>query len=178
MIIVRSFPPEPLPLLRNYVVDVLPRFVMSDYDYRGLEGYGTDVLLLEWDIAVSREDLATFIGHAKDDPGRVLIAPYRCYQSTSCDSDLPRPIWVHRRYEDGAQSMRQVVEGDEGAHLWGMGMCYLPRGVLDAFTAAWPGHFNDATLSGWHNRNVEPTARLDWDVRPVHLHYPIERTPL
>jgi hypothetical protein len=184
VILIRSYPPEPVPQRRNYVVDNLPRFVMGDFDYGGLQNYCDDVLLLEWDIAVSKEDLAVFIEHAKADPERVLIAPYRVYQPTSYDDELPRPVWVHRRYNGSDRpradtaSMRHVQPGDSGAHLWGMGMCYLPFEVLKRFTTEWPGMFNDGTFSNWHNVHVEPEARIDWDVHPVHLHYPIERTPL
>jgi hypothetical protein len=173
--VVRSWP-EHVPPDRCYVVDTLPRFVMRDYDYRGLGDLDDDVLLIEWDMAIGSEDLGRFVELIHQDPSRVLVAPYRVYQQTSHPELLPRPVWVHRRYNEGEQSMRHVDEDDPTCHLWGLGVTYLPRRVIHDFLVAWPGHFNDAAVSGWHYRNVEQETRVAWDVRPVHLHYPIERT--
>jgi hypothetical protein len=175
--VIRSWPAV-VPEGRNYVVDTLPRFVMDDYSYRGLGDYADDVLLIEWDMAIGKEDLDRLIDHVSEAPGRVLVTPYRVYQQTERPEMLPRPVWVHRRYNEGEQSMRHVDEGEPTCHLWGLGVTYLPRQVIRSFLAAWPGHFNDAAVSGWHYKNIEKETRIAWDVRPVHLHYPIERTVL
>ena len=172
MKIIRSWPAD-IPVNRNYVVDNLPKFVMGDYSYRALGDLNDDVLLVEWDMAISKEDLDTFVAHVQERPDRVLVAPYRIYQDTSDPTVFPDPFWVHRRFVT-PDRMRHVVEGDESCHLWGLGVTYIPRFVIRGFLDAWPGHFNDASLSGWHWRNVEEETRIAWDVRPVHLHYPIE----
>lgn len=173
---IRSWPQD-VPERRNYVVDNLPRFVMDDYSYRGLGDLADDVLLIEWDLAIGKEDLDHFADLCRAEPDRVLVAPYRIYQQTTTDDVYREPFWVHRRYADETeQSMRFVTPEDATCHLWGVGLVYLPRAVIDGFLAGWPGHMSDAALSGWHHRHVEQETRIAWDVRPVHLHYPIERT--
>lgn len=172
---VRSWP-DAVPPGRNYVVDNLPRLVMRDYSYRVLGDLDDDVLLIEWDLAIGREDFEHFVDLARAEPGRVLVAPYRIYQTTTGDDLFPQPFWVHRRYTDGTeQAMRFVTPDDATCHLWGLGLVYLPRQVISGFLSSWPGHASDASISGWHHRNVEQETRIAWDVRPVHLHYPIER---
>ena len=148
---------------------------MRDYDYRCLESINDDLILLEWDIAVDRDNLEAFIAHAKDSPDRVIVAPYRLYMPTTRDVNFRKPVWCHRVYVDGETRLRHVTMDDTEAHLFGMGMIYIPRVVKDAFLASWPGHCSDASFSGWHNRNVRPAARITWDVRPAHLHYLIDR---
>ena len=158
---VRSWPAK-IPPDRNYVVDMLPRFVMDDYSYRGLGDLNDDVLLIEWDMAVGKEDLDRFLGHIGDDPSRVVVAPYRVYQHTETPAVLPQPVWVLRRYRDDEQSMYFVDEGEPTCHMWGLGLTYLPRHVIRGFLDAWPGHMNDAALSGWHYKNVERETRIAW----------------
>lgn len=175
MIVVRSWPEE-VPLGRAHVVDDLPRFVMHDYDYRRLTELGDDVLLIEWDIAVSMEDLTRFAGQARSEPGQVRVAPYRLYAGTGSNTALSRPVWAHRRYFDPAiRATCAFVDDDEPTcHLFGLGMAYLPHAVLTRFTREFPGHFSDGTFSAWHHANVAAETPISWDVRPVHLHYPIE----
>lgn len=174
MKIIRSWP-DRIPGDRNYVVDTLPRFLMTDYSYRGLGDLDDDILLIEWDMAISSEDLSRFATLARKAPDSVLVAPYRLYQGTATKVTYPRPMWAMRRYNPGEQSMRFVDEHEPTCHMWGLGVTYLPRDVIRAFLDAWPGHFSDTSLSGWHYRNVEAETPIAWDVRPIHLHYPIER---
>lgn len=178
MKIVRSWP-EVVPENRCYVVDTLPKLIMKDYDYRCLGDLDDDVLLIEWDMAVSKEHLELFIEQIREDPDRVLVAPYKVYQPTTGARNLPRgPQWVCRRYTDETTyGMYFIEEFEPTCHLFGLGMTYLPRRVIKAFLNAYPGHFSDGSFSGWHYRNIEQETRIAWDVRPIHLHYLIERTP-
>jgi hypothetical protein len=171
---VRSWP-EKVPADRNYVVDNLPKFIMKDYCYRGLGDLGDDVLLIEWDMAVHPEHLESFIDQARSNPDEVLVAPYKIYMETERDNTVD-PFWCLRRYTDEREMASYFVdEGEPTCHIWGLGLTYLPRHVIDGFLSQWPGHFNDTAVSGWHYRNVQKETRIAWDVRPVHLHYPIER---
>jgi hypothetical protein len=172
MRILRSWPAT-VPAGRAHVVDNIERLVMDGYDYRVLGDVNDDVLLLEWDIAVGLEDLERFAAAATEDPGRVLVAPYRLYSYASGRPHLGR--WAHRRYEGDPATghLRHVDENDTACHLFGLGMTYLPRDITQAFLAAWDGRVCDVSLSGWHYRNITPEVPIAWDVRPVHLHYDI-----
>lgn len=170
MKLLRSWPAE-VPPGRAYVEDQIPKLRMSGFDYRGpLAGVDDDVLLIEWDLAIGKEDLIAFAARARRDPKNVLVAPYRLYHASS-GKDRPKPVWVHRLYESG--SLRHVREDDEVCHLWGLGLTYLPRWIVREYLDAWDGTLTDGAISGWHHRNVRPEVPITWDIRPVHLHYQI-----
>lgn len=173
MKLLRSWPAT-VPAGRAYVHDSIPRLVMRDYDYRILGDVDDDVLLIEWDLAVGKEELVEFADRARATPDRVLVAPYRLYHYAS-DRDRPVPVWAHRRYIGTPETGRlvHVTEDQPTAHLWGLGLTYLPRHVIRRFLAAWPGDVSDGSLSGWHHRHIEPEVPITWDIRPVHLHYQI-----
>lgn len=170
MRLLRSWPAT-VPAGRAYVQDNMPRLVMDRFDYRPvLDEINDDVLLIEWDLAIGKEDLAEFARRAKAAPEDVLVAPYRLYHASS-GKDRVKPVWVHRRYESGG--LVHVQEGDPVCHLWGLGMTYLPRDIVRAFLDAGDWTLSDGALSGWHYRHVRPNVPITWDIRPVHLHYQI-----
>jgi hypothetical protein len=167
--LLRSWPAK-IPAGRSFVVDAMPKLVLDGYDYAPLAEVDDDVLLLEWDIAVDRDGLERFILAVQDDPGRVLVAPYRLYVSTLHSHPLPRPRWVHRR-GDGTH----VEEGEPVCGLFGFGMTYFPRGLARRFLAERPPGrvFSDADFSQWHHRQVAAEVPIIWDVRPMHLHFKV-----
>jgi hypothetical protein len=177
--LIRSFP-EQIPPGRNYVVDDAPRLYNADHDYRGLIELADDVIQLDWDTAVSQEDLITFAKGARAEPERVLVAPVLVYRSPK-RTGLTTSVWNVRRYHPGGQAMRYCQPG-ENAHLFGFGMVYLPARLLEQFgqvlgSSAAP-RFGDMEFAAWHYRYVRREARVLWDIRPVHLHYEISRVPL
>lgn len=182
MKLVRSFPfPEEIPPGRNYVVDDAERLINRDHDYRGLIDLADDVIQLDWDTAVSREDVETFAKRARAAPDRVLVAPVLVYPSPK-RTGLVSPVWNVRRYQPGGMAMRYCTPGDDSAHLFGFGMVYLPADLLAGFarvlgSAAFP-RFGDMEFAGWHHRHVRPEAAIVWEVRPVHVHYRISEVPL
>lgn len=172
MRLLRSWPAT-IPASRAYVQDDLERLIMDGHDYRVLADVDDDIVLIEWDIAVGKEDLEAFAARARATPERVLVAPYRLYHFAS-GTDRPRPLWAHRRYEGSPETGRLIhVQPDEPVcHLFGLGMAYLPRALVREFLDAWPGHVSDGSFSGWHYRNAPyPDVPVTWDIRPVHLHY-------
>lgn len=175
MKVIRSWP-EKVPDGRPHVMDTLPRYIMRDYDYRWLHDLGDDIVLLEWDIAVGKEDLERFIGYARQNPDRVIVAPYKLYSGTEVNILLPQEYWAHRRYYGDLRHVCQwVTEGEPTCHLFGLGMAYLPLTLLADFADDVGGHFSDGSFSAWHNAYVQAETPITWDVRPVHLHYPIEQ---
>lgn len=175
MKLIRSFPAD-VPPGRSYVVDDAKKFFNADYDYRGLAAFRDDVVHIDWDTAVSREDLACFADLAREHPDRVLVAPVPVYPDSR--AGLPGTVWNLRRYTDGESRLRYIEIGEPTCHLFGFGMVYLPAKLLDAFERDWPGRFDDTGFAGWHYRHVEREVPIAWQVRPVHLHYRISEVAL
>ena len=183
MLLLRSFPAT-IPPHRAYVVDELPRFTQSDYDYTGLADLGADICLIEWDIAVAREQLERFMTHAAARPRDVLVAPHRLYHVAHDE-----PVWAHR-VVDADGSERWLRSGELEADYVAFGLIYLPQTLIQAFVSA-PApergrspflpaacgytdcRFIDQTFSVWHRHALGRRVAVDWTVRPVHLHYTI-----
>jgi hypothetical protein len=174
MRLVRSWPSRP-PGGRAYVCDDAPRVAVDDYDYRGIVQLDDDVLNLDWDIAVAREDLAEFASMARAAPERVLVAPYPIYPDTR--PGLPGITWPMRRYDGDV--LRYVAKGEPTCHLFGFGMTYLPRELIRGFADANPGaNFDDTAFAGWHYRETRREIPIVWRIRPVHLNYRINTVRL
>lgn len=187
---VRSYPAGPIPPHRAYVIDELPRLPIADYDYAPLAQLaelGDDVIVIEWDMAVSREDRDRFTRaaiHAQHE-GLPLVAPYRLY--------APEPAhYAHRRVSaDGRE--RWIRENEPTCDYFGFGLVYLPGQLVRRF-AAEPApargrspflpdgapyadtRLTDQTFSVWYRWHCADggacrSPRVAWDVRPVHLHY-------
>lgn len=189
MRLVRSWPAKP-PANRPRVVDGIERFVIDNFDYRGLVDLDDDVLLLEWDIAVGLEDIEHFAEHAEREPERVLTAPYKLYRDSSYrdywpDPDQPwtwmlnhwvgegsRPNAAQGQTIPGSETFMPEV-GDKTCNGFGFGMVYLPRDLIRAFVETDPTRFMDVPFSVWHYHNVRHDVPICWHVRPVHLHFDV-----
>jgi hypothetical protein len=173
--LLRSWP-KTIPPGRSYVEDGIDRVVINNCDYGPLRAFaGDDLLLLEWDIAASQEDLIRFAAVAHDEPDRVLVAPYRIYADVY---RLPRDVWAHRHWDGEPRGMSApgnptfIDTGAPTCNLFGLGMVYLPAAVLAGwFAAGWAAHFGDVEFSMWHYLHVAEDVPICWDVRPVHLNY-------
>jgi hypothetical protein len=179
--LIRSWPAA-VPEHRAHVVDGCERLVMDSFDYSPLADYDDDILLIEWDIATTAEDLLFFAADARRDPSRVLVAPYRLYAAPG--GDLERKwsghmnadggFWVHLRY-DGLL-MEPVATGDPFCQTFGFGLTYLPRDLIRGYVEAarrFPllRKLNDTSFSLWHHNHIQRDVPICWDVRPVHLHF-------
>lgn len=165
MKLLRSWPAR-VPEGRNYVVDGVERLIIDRYTYEKLFDVDDDIVMLEWDIAIDPEDLDQFTTAARENPGDVVVAPYRLRRPPPRKTE-----WVHRYATN-----EHVQFGDPFCHWFGLGLTYLPRGIIRHFRAefereGWPEGFNDCTLSMWHWRVLRKEVPIMWDVRPVHLHY-------
>ena len=177
---IRSWPAV-IPAGRAYVQDDLERLVLADYDYTPLGAIDDDVIVLEWDMAVSHEDRLAFEAICRDAPAQVHVAPYRLYLRYRA------PCWAHRRV-NAAGVEAWVDEGEAVCDYFSFGLTYLPHALIDQFLAA-PApergrppflplnrltdcRFHDQTFSVWHRWHGPQTrVPIAWDVRPVHLHY-------
>lgn len=174
MRLLRSWP-RTIPEGRAYVVDEVERLVIDNHHYGPLLDVDDDVLLLEWDIAVGQEDLYGFADTARQDPGRVLVAPYLIYADAY---QLPADIWAHRAWDGtglgtiNPVGARPVETGAAFCNLFGLGMVYLPRPIIrQFFVGRYSAHFGDTEFSMWHYQHVAKQVPIAWDVRPVHLNY-------
>src|SRR5215475_15475527 len=98
---------------------------------------GDDVVHLDWDTAVSLEDLHEFADWARVTPGRPLVAPMLEYPGGmhgTVKRALASPTWNVRRYV-GA-SMRVCMVGERVCQLFGFGMVYLPAALVAENVAA------------------------------------------
>lgn len=171
---IRSWPFR-VPPGRAHVDDSIERLVIDNHDYRPLDLVDDDVLLLEWDIAVERDELKTFAWLARENPSAVLVAPYRLYYP-----ELPAPVWAHRLWDGnppGAhhpEGARHIQTADPFCNLFGLGMIYLPRDIIRSFFSShYSAHVGDVEISMWHYRNVSRRVSVAWNVRPIHLNYEI-----
>ena len=170
MIVARAFPERTYPGYRPHVIDGWPRVPVDDYDYRGLADLGDDVIVMDWDVAISLEDLHLFAEHAAAHPGDVLAGANRLYKDGG-----PEWVWAASRYNTPEkQSMRWLEEGEPTCHLFGFGLAYLPQLLIKQFIAEHPGHLmSDVDFAGWHYNRVRQEVPVDWSVHPVHLHFEI-----
>lgn len=160
MKIIRSFP-KVIPEGRAYVADDIERHLMQDYDYAWLRDVGDDVLLLEWDIAVSVTDLTRFAARCQFQfAAWPLVAPYEIGGHQA-----------HWREVHGAY--QPIRRGDPDCDLFGFGMAYFPAWVLRDCPPRFGGStiMGDGTLPRWLRTlpNWRPVP-VDWSVSVVHLH--------
>lgn len=178
---IRSFP-QTIPAGRAYVVDDLPRLLLTDYDYTPLGALDDDICLIEWDMAISREMREDFALYARGAGEKPLVAPYRLYEARE------QPVYAHRLLSASGEESWVANERDCYADYIGLGLVYLPRTLIRGFLAA-PApargrspflpseagyndlRFTDQTLSIWLRHTQGRRTRIAWDVRPIHLHY-------
>lgn len=191
---IRTMPCQPASIGRSYIVDDPSQCQVFYHDgynnYRPvMESLSTDAVLLDWDIAVSREDRIRFEQHIADDPDIVQIAPYLLYRGPK-HMDIPadEPQYaafppeiiraslpkVHPLYLPDAPPRDDVHirEGEPRAATFGFGMIYLPLAVVRRFLEeCHVRQVTDGAFSIWHYRVLQKETPVHWDVRPIHLNY-------
>lgn len=175
---------------RRYIIDpTIEHFYHDNYDYTGLGAYDDDILLIEWDMAASRQDMERMETIARENPHEACVAPYLLDEPEREN----RPVWAHRRVwetdeEEGVIAGERWIDFKEPfAEYIGFGLVYLPRDLIRRFLDADPAtrgtpynvemgkyhdtRFIDGTFSAWHFRNVEQFIYVAWQVLPIHLHW-------
>jgi hypothetical protein len=165
MKVYRSWPKNP-PHSRNHVEDNIPRIYIDNYDLLDSPDDLPDngFILLEWDIAVSPEDLEAFWHHARSVSTRVLVAPYRLYPVST---GLEHPVWAHRVADDPE---RWIEYSERWCDYFSLGMVYLPPGVISRY-ARTNQRMTDTMFASWYRKTYDVQTYVDWSVHPVHLHY-------
>lgn len=159
MRVIRSFPDDgPVPG-RAYVSDYIERLYNRPFDYSGLKQYNDDVVLLEWDIAVSKPDLDGFIERAKGD--WPIVAPFLARDGSK---------YMHWRTED--YGLRPIVRNEPDCDLFGFGLVYFPAWVIRECPIGYGGSsiMSDGTLPRWLQEQESRPIPVDWSVTVVHLH--------
>jgi hypothetical protein len=168
-------------LVRPHVVDHIEKFPIVDYDYGGLVDIDDDILLLEWDIAISWEDLQIFIADANQTPDLVRVAPYKLYEGRK------NPVWAHRVVWS-TTDIHVTPEEDSTCDLFGFGCIFLPKVLLQDFHDTdvdircrdprfhgadyRDGRLTDQTFSIWHKWHTrQPPVPIDWSIKPIHLNW-------
>ena len=161
--IVRSWPAagECDPFTRPHVWDNLEKVVVARHDYipvrdRLLSGRDEGVIHLDWDIAVSKEDLKRMRDRARNEPDLGFVAPYRLYPHNAC---------AHR-HSDGTPIGSAAV-----CELPAFGAIYLPRRLAAEWQPA--GHdprMTDTNFAAWAD-SIGYKWPVDWRINAIHLHY-------
>ena len=178
--------PVPMPAHRAYVVDELERLHQTDYDYTPLGAWFAEhpdecgVIIIEWDVAVDPDEAANFERMAAVAPERPLATGHRLHHVEPYGS-----VWAHRVIS--GEGERWAMYGEPLVDYIAFGMVYLPRTpVLEFLQAESPargaplatpggyedGRFTDQTFSMWYRHRYSRGGpfRVEWRVRPVHLH--------
>jgi hypothetical protein len=171
MRIMRSFPePGKIPPGRAYVADDLEKlYTPVDHggraDFSGLRAVTDDVILVEWDVAVDRANLARFakLAEGRDWP---VVAPH---YKLGDDGELH---WVHFRRR--GSEWRPVFPGEWGCDQFALGLVFLPGGLLAGCPRGdeWsPAAMNEGVIGRYlRGRPDWRPVPIAWDITTVHLH--------
>lgn len=165
MIWVRAWPDHPPPG-RNFVIDKMQRVPVDGYDYSRLAEVNDEgVCLLDWDIAMSPEDMMAFEYRASTDPSLVRVAPYQLWH-------------MPRRYGEWAvygENWKPLGQGEWWSCIYfGFGVTYLPPGIVSECLATRENKgeaLTDCEFSTWYKQWRNVPVPVEWDLRPIHLHY-------
>lgn len=158
-VIVRAWPDHPPPN-RAHVIDDLPRVTVDRYDYSTLLSLKADVISLDWDIAVDRDDLVTFRQRALAAPEWPRVAPYKLHHKGG-----QWAIFDH--------TWTPLPEGMMTCCYFGFGMVYLPYRLLrECHTSREVDDtpLTDCVFSMWFFKRHQRRTPVDWGLHPVHLH--------
>lgn len=163
---VRAWPSHPPPG-RMCVPDQLLRVPVDRYDYRPLLDLDDHVISLDWDMAVSPDDLCTFYERCAREPEWPRVVPYKLWH-------MPDRYGEWAVYDPDWQPLRP---GEPWCAFFGFGMVYLPRRLLVECVETRPetevggAPLTDCEFSSWYWRTYQRGAAVEWDLHPVHLHY-------
>lgn len=173
MRIMRAFPrPGEIPPGRAYVQDDLerlytPRSPLGNGDFAAVRDITEPLILVEWDVAIDRRELARFelMAEGRDWP---MCGPhYKIGEGGHIH-------WVMFR-ETPAGGYRTVWRGEPDCDRFPMpGLLYLPGGLLADCPASDEGSdgvMNEGTIGRYLRRRPDwRPYPIAWDIKMVHLH--------
>ena len=178
MKLIRSWPQDPPKNNHPYVHDNCERVYIPTIDYTPLLEVNDDVIQLDWDVAVGRDEIRRFAKKCLSEPDLVRIAPVMRYESRIWRGETYGSRPWNEAYMAKVQmpvGRRQAVPGDLYCCEFGFSLTYLPRWTLEEFTnfAAETGcQFRDREFADWYYvRTGRKGVPMEWDIYPVHLNY-------
>lgn len=178
MKLVRSWPNNP-PKEHPQVIDDCERVYIDAVDYRPLADLNDDVIHLDWDVAVGRNELRAFAEKCIAEPDVVRTAPTMMYGSRFWRSEgsASRPWnggWMaHIQMPVGT---RRMEYGEPYANFFGFGLVYLPYWTLKEFVSTLQGneHFRDQNFCRWYYKETGEPVPVEWDTNAVHINYSLK----
>lgn len=178
---VRSWP-DPVPPHRSHVYDDIIKVSVRNFDYRTLIPFNTNARLthLDWDIAISREDMMRLDMIAEVHPGEVVVAPILYYDQHPARSVHRVCTPKSKAYPEG---LRWLQPGEPTCDYVGFSCISLPSNYLlwcDEWLHTLPHthdqRLTDTNFSFWMHSVRKERMIVDWRLQPVHLNYQVRRT--
>lgn len=138
--------------------DDIERLYTKPYDISGLKNFHDDIILLEWDIAVSKPDLERFTERAKGD--WPIVAPFLARDGSK---------YLHQRRE--ANGYRPIIKNEPTCDVFGFGLVYFPAWVIRQCPQQYGSSsiISDGTLPYWLQEQEARPVPVDWSITIVHL---------
>jgi hypothetical protein len=174
MKIVRSWPRNPPPW-HPLIEDDCERVYIPGIDYSPLLDLDDDLIHLDWDVAVGRNELKRFADKCKAEPEIVRTAPYTTYKSRQYLNHPWRggkdqfTVW---HYSLGGQKV-ELLQGELNCNLTGFGLIYLPKLAFAGYMADKPDGepAMDTPFCLWYLENTGRDIPVEWWVNAVHVNY-------
>lgn len=176
MKLVRSWPEDMTGLEEHpRVLDNCERLYIPSIDYSPLLALDDNVLLLEWDVVVGKDELRAFARKCLDEPDEVRVAPTRQYNTRQWRKEKKRNFneewFVYKRLDIGRRTLEY---GEPYCNEFAFGVIYLPywaiKGFMDSKQPTTP--FIDRTFAIWFNKVTEfHPVPVEWDTNAIHMNY-------
>ena len=185
--IVRSWPPEQWMLEDHpYVVDNARRVVINSKrkggtyftDYRPLYQVGQDMIHLDWDMAIGRDELRDFADRCRENPHKLRTMACRTYPTRRYQLGLDETKQTEWHAWHSLNPKVEVEPGDPYCKWFSFAAIYLPWSIWKPFVESF-GDKRDIwcsarSLASWYHINVEDKIALDWETNIVHVNYSIK----
>jgi len=187
IVVVRSWPPEEWMFENHpYVVDNARRVVINSkrngdsyfVDYRPLYEVGQNMIHMDWDMAIGRNELRDFADRCRENPEKLRSAACRTYPTRQYQLGLDKTKQTEWHAWHSLDPKVEVKPGDPTCKWCSIALCYIPWSVWKPFVESY-GDRKDCWasargLANWYRDNVEDSIDLDWDTNVVHVNYSIK----